>query len=303
MPPTRSTEVVGRPLDFTIVSIDGTPMPAPKVLTGGGSEGYLLGQGGRVAILVQGASDPAKVVRLVQVENRSGTGERAPTTGRAEIGGCRDYNAHRPRRSSTRPVGPGRTSTPRPAHPELHRRGPTSRPRRSPTGARSCTTTSPRRPRDAERVPGQRRALPAQPVDQPRSARWRSGRSSTTRASTIPSTSTPSTRGDRDRLPVNPDYKDPPGQYPPVQYVTDLSQPAPADVHRRTSSTCRPRGSAPTGCRCSAPDGSGQAGQGRAARAVRRLPRHLRRALPPTAPEDRGMMSLVRTIPNDPVSW
>ncbi len=87
-------DVVGRPLDIDVVSIDGTSMPAPKVLTGdSATRGYLLGQGGRVALLVQGASSPTKVVRLLQLQNRSGTGEASASnwTERKLIGGYRDY--------------------------------------------------------------------------------------------------------------------------------------------------------------------------------------------------------------------
>ena len=93
-------KLVGRPVDFTIVSVDGTPLPKPKVLTGDAAKrGYLLGQGGRVAILVQGASDPSRIVRLIQVQNRSGTGNASAfdsqelPKGKASkpIGGWRDY--------------------------------------------------------------------------------------------------------------------------------------------------------------------------------------------------------------------
>jgi FtsP/CotA-like multicopper oxidase with cupredoxin domain len=106
---------VGRPVDFTIVSVDGTPLPKPKVLEGAAAQrGYLLGQGGRVAILVQGASDPSKVVRLIQVQNRSGTGKASAFDSQdlpkgkpsKPIGGWRDYTrevlattAHDPSRS------------------------------------------------------------------------------------------------------------------------------------------------------------------------------------------------------------
>jgi FtsP/CotA-like multicopper oxidase with cupredoxin domain len=92
--------VVGDPVDFTIVSIDGTPLPKPKVLTGSAAKrGYLLGQGGRVAILVQGPSSPSKVVRLLQIQNRSGTGRASAYDSRGlqegerakAIGGWRDY--------------------------------------------------------------------------------------------------------------------------------------------------------------------------------------------------------------------
>ncbi|HTU14223.1 MAG TPA: multicopper oxidase domain-containing protein [Solirubrobacterales bacterium] len=86
--------VVGKPLDFNIVSVDGTPMHSPESLTGNAARrGYLLGQGGRAAVLVQGPSDPSKVVRLVQVENRSGTGDRSAYNWQDQVwgGGWRDY--------------------------------------------------------------------------------------------------------------------------------------------------------------------------------------------------------------------
>lgn len=87
--------VIGKPLDFNIVSVDGTPMHSPRSLTGKAAQrGYLLGQGGRVAILVQGPSDPSKVVRLIQVENRSGTGDRSAYNWEKQVwgGGWRDYS-------------------------------------------------------------------------------------------------------------------------------------------------------------------------------------------------------------------
>jgi FtsP/CotA-like multicopper oxidase with cupredoxin domain len=98
-----NTSKPGRPVDFTIVSEDGTPMPRPKILIGKAARrGYLLGQGGRVAILVQGPSSPSRVVRLLQVENRSGTGDASAFDRRSgkvdgkivrphAIAGWRDY--------------------------------------------------------------------------------------------------------------------------------------------------------------------------------------------------------------------
>jgi len=87
-------DAVGTPVDFTIVSRDGATMPKPDVLTGDAARrGYLLGQGGRAAILVQGASDPSKVVRLVQVQNRSGSGDHSSFNWPAQqwVGNWRDY--------------------------------------------------------------------------------------------------------------------------------------------------------------------------------------------------------------------
>lgn len=88
------TTVKGTPLDLVIVSIDGDSMPKPIVLTGEAAKrGYLVPQGGRVAVLVQGASAPGKVVRLLQVQNRSGTGMKSAYdwTDQTYIGGWRDY--------------------------------------------------------------------------------------------------------------------------------------------------------------------------------------------------------------------
>ena len=88
------TSVVGTPRDLVIVSIDGDPMPKPIVLTGeDAARGYLIPQGGRVSILVQGASEPGKVVRLLQVQNRSGTGLKSAYDWDEQhyIGGWRDY--------------------------------------------------------------------------------------------------------------------------------------------------------------------------------------------------------------------
>ena len=89
----RDAGTVGTPIDMTIVSYDGTTLPAPHVVPGVNGRGVLLGQGGRIAILVQGASDPSKVVRLVQVENRSGTGDQSAYYWQEEkaIPGWRDY--------------------------------------------------------------------------------------------------------------------------------------------------------------------------------------------------------------------
>lgn len=90
----QDPDVVGTPRDLVIVSIDGNAMPAPIVKTGKDAErGYLIPQGGRVALLVQGPSAPGKVVRLIQVENRSGTGLKSAYDWEAQeyIGGWRDY--------------------------------------------------------------------------------------------------------------------------------------------------------------------------------------------------------------------
>ena len=90
----QNASVQGTPRDLVIVSIDGDPMPKPIVLTGeDAARGYLIPQGGRVSILVQGASAPGKVVRLLQVENRSGTGVKSAYNWDDQefIGGWRDY--------------------------------------------------------------------------------------------------------------------------------------------------------------------------------------------------------------------
>lgn len=90
----QDPDVVGTPRDLVIVSIDGNAMPAPIVKTGeDAARGYLIPQGGRVALLVQGPSEPGKVVRLLQVENRSGTGLKSAYYWEKQtfIGGWRDY--------------------------------------------------------------------------------------------------------------------------------------------------------------------------------------------------------------------
>lgn len=90
----QDPDVVGTPRDLVLVSIDGQYMPAPIVKTGQeAARGYLIPQGGRVALLVQGPSAPGKVVRLLQLENRSGTGLRSAYDWQQQtyIGGWRDY--------------------------------------------------------------------------------------------------------------------------------------------------------------------------------------------------------------------
>jgi FtsP/CotA-like multicopper oxidase with cupredoxin domain len=93
-PHARDVEAQGTPRDIVIVSVDGSPMKAPIVLTGDKAKaGYHLPQGGRVALLVQGASDPKKVVRMIQVQNRSGSGDQSAYDWQSQkfIGGFRDY--------------------------------------------------------------------------------------------------------------------------------------------------------------------------------------------------------------------
>lgn len=115
----KATErgVVGDPVDFTIVSVDGSPLPEPKVISGKkAARGYLLPQGGRVAILVQGPSSPSKVVRLIQVQNRSGTGVGSAFDSRPlqtdedpkAIGGWRDYTRDVLATTEDDPGGAGR---------------------------------------------------------------------------------------------------------------------------------------------------------------------------------------------------
>lgn len=90
----QNPDVIGTPRDLVIVSIDGNAMSAPIVKTGDdAARGYLIPQGGRVALLVQGPSAPGKVVRLIQVQNRSGTGLKSAFDWERQtfIGGWRDY--------------------------------------------------------------------------------------------------------------------------------------------------------------------------------------------------------------------
>lgn len=90
----RDVNARGRTLDFVIVSVDGSPLPNPIVLSGEKAQGgYHLPQGGRVAILVQGPSDASKAVRMLQLQNRSGSGESSAYNWKEQkyIGGWRDY--------------------------------------------------------------------------------------------------------------------------------------------------------------------------------------------------------------------
>lgn len=88
----RDPEAKGSPLDLVIVSVDGSPLSKPIVFTGEKAN-YHLVQGGRVAILVQGASEPSKAIRLIQVQNRSGSGDKSAYDwpNQTYIGGWRDY--------------------------------------------------------------------------------------------------------------------------------------------------------------------------------------------------------------------
>ncbi|UQA56992.1 multicopper oxidase domain-containing protein [Polyangium aurulentum] len=86
--------VKGAARDIVIVSVDGSPMKTPLVLTGDQAKnGYHLPQGGRVALLVQGASAPDKVVRMIQVQNRSGSGDKSAFYWDKNASNCgfRDY--------------------------------------------------------------------------------------------------------------------------------------------------------------------------------------------------------------------
>jgi FtsP/CotA-like multicopper oxidase with cupredoxin domain len=90
----RDPSVQGTPLEMVIVSVDGSPLPKPLVLSGEKAKaGYHLPQGGRVAVLVQGASDPSKSVRLMQLQNRSGSGSQSAYNWPKQqyVGGWRDY--------------------------------------------------------------------------------------------------------------------------------------------------------------------------------------------------------------------
>lgn len=299
--------VVGRPVDLTIVSIDGTPMPSPHVLSGeAAARGYLLGQGGRVAVLAQGASDPSRVVRVVQVENRSGTGDASAYDWPNQRfgGGWRDYTREVLAISAADPANPGRhVPTPAaltPNHPSVPRpldAGPVAATRTFIyNGVAAPSPTTPNNfPIDFELFPDNR-------VEQPRAG--------TVEEWTILNHSSlhhpfhvHTQYGQVMEIvaPVDPALPATPGEYPSVQYVTDLAQPSPApytqDVINLPPALVGTDGMPVLGA-----DGLPVA-PGKIVLRVKfedhlgTYVEHCHR-LPH---EDRGMMSLVRTIPNDPV--
>jgi FtsP/CotA-like multicopper oxidase with cupredoxin domain len=304
----RATDanVVGRPLDFVIVSEDGTPMPAPLVVPGEAGRGYLLGQGGRVAILVQGPGDPTKVVRLVQVQNRSGTGDASAYNWPAQRygPGWRDYTRTVLAVSYTDDSVTGKhvdTPTTLTTNYEI-----------APDGLAAAQVDKrrtfvfgdvlPPSPETPNNFPVDDALFPSNRLDQPRAG--------TVEEWTILNYSslhhpfhvhTQYGRVMEIVSPLDPAYRDPPGEYPSVQYVAALAQPVPA-THTQDVANVPPALIGPDGMPAMGPDGV-PAEPGKVVLRVRfedflgTYVEHCHR-LPH---EDRGMMSLVRTIPHDPV--
>lgn len=302
-----NTAVAGRPLPLTIVSIDGTAMPAPRVLDGDPvKRSYLLGQGGRVAILAQGASDPSKVVRLLQVENRSGSGEASASDWPDQklIGGYRDYTA------TVLAFGSGSPSASTkhvdtPAHLTTNLPSATHDLDTQPVAnKRTFVFNDVSKPSaDTPNEFGVDFALfPDVPIAQPKVG--------TVEEWTILNYSslhhpfhlhTQYSQVMEVDAPVNPDYKGSPGQYPSLQYVTDMSEPSPAD-YQQDVINLPPAKVGPDGMPLLGPDGVPVApGKivlrtkiddylGTYVEHCHRLPH-----------EDRGMMSMVRSIPHDPI--
>ena len=305
----------GTPVDFTIVSHDGTPMPRPIELRGEAARrGYLLGQGGRVAILAQGPSDPSKVVRLIQVENRSGTGDASAFDARTEvgdkqvephfIGGWRDYN------QDVLAIGEDDPGSTRP-HVDTPQRLETN----YGVHAAKLDTVDHKRTFIFNGVDNTPNEFPVNGelfgenrVDQPKAG--------TVEEWTILNYSslhhpfhvhTQYGKVMEIDAPRNDAYKDPPGQFESLQYVTDLNQPKPAlwtqDVVNLPPAKVDSVHGMPAG-----EDGKPVGKDGVPAQPGKIVLRlrfedylgtyveHCHR-LPH---EDRGMMSLVRTIPHDP---
>lgn len=299
-------DAVGRPLDLVVVSEDGTPMPRPKVLAGrDAARGYLLGQGARAAILVQGASSPGKVVRLLQVQNRSGTGRRSAYEWpkRRYVGGWRDYtrtvlavSAHDAGRRQPHVDTPARLRTNYSAVPDgLVDAGVDHRRTFEFDGVAAPSDETP------NAFPINDGLFPDNRVDQPKAGsveEW-----------TILNTSslhhpfhvhTQYGKVMRIESPVNAGF-DEPGEYPSVQYVTDMGQPKPS-LGTQDVVQIPPAEVGADGMPLLDGDGAVR-NPGKVVLKVRfesylgTYVEHCHR-LPH---EDRGMMSLVRTIPGDPV--
>lgn len=299
-----NSDLVGRPVDFTIVGVDGTPMPSPQVVTAG--SGYLLGQGGRVAILVQGPSDPTKSLRLVQVQNRSGTGGASAYNwpAQVEIGGWRDY---------TRDVLAVTYSDY--SKPGKHVDKPTALTPNYPVENHALDTTpvaksrtfvfnqvAPASADTPNNFPVDFKLFPDNPIAEPEAGtveEWTVLNYSSlhhpfhlhTQYGKVMSI----------EAPINRDYLDPPGQYPSVQYVSNLGQATPASYTQDVVNV-PPALVGADGMPVLGPDGN-PVQPGKAVIRVRfesylgMYVEHCHR-LPH---EDRGMMSLVRTIPAEPV--
>ncbi len=300
-------DVVGRPLDVTVVSVDGTSMPAPDVLTGDrAARGYLLGQGGRVALLVHGASSPTKVVRLVQVQNRSGTGDATASnwTDRKMVGNYRDFSR------AVLAVGGGA-----PAATSRHVDTPTRLTPNLPSSNHDLLTepvanrrtfvfnnVAPPSETAPNEFPVDFALFPDTPTAQPEVGtveEWTIlNYSSLHHPFHVHAQYNQVVEVD---APVNLDYRDGPDQYASLQYVTDMSQADPAD-HLQDVVNLPPAKVGADGMPLLGPDGV----PSEPGRIVLRMKidnylgtyvEHCHR-LPH---EDRGMMSMVRSIPHDPI--
>jgi FtsP/CotA-like multicopper oxidase with cupredoxin domain len=312
----QDTRKKGTAVDFTIVSEDGTPMPRPKVLAGkAAARGYLLGQGGRVAILVQGPSDPSKVVRLIQVENRSGTGDASAYDRRSEvdgkkvkphaIGGWRDYTrdvlavtADDPKATRPHVATPAKLTTNYAVHTERLENARVDHKRTFVFDGVAPSTAA-----EPNNFPVNDALFAFNRVDQPKAGtveEWTILNYSSlhhpfhvhTQYGKVMSIDAP----------VNPKYADPKGEFPSLQYVTDLSQPKPAawtqDIVNLPPAKVDSKHGNPVLGRDGKPVAPGKVVLrlrfedylGEYVEHCHRLPH-----------EDRGMMSLVRTIPHDPV--
>lgn len=298
---------VGRPLDFRVVSIDGTPLSEPMVKTGRDAErGYLLAPGARVAIQVDGASDPSKVVRLIQVENRNGSGEASAYDWAAQkyIGGYRDYSRAVLAVSTNDFSLPGQhVATPKTlttnydapvinlaAEPiEQHRD----------FFYNDVATPTPESPNNN---PIDFSLFPSNPIAQPKIGtveEWTIYNYSSLhhpfhlhiqygQVMSIDS-------------PINPDFHGDPGQFPPIQYVTDMAQAGP-DQSTRDIVNLPPAELGADGMPRLGPDGV-PVHPGRVTIRVKiddylgTYVEHCHRL----SHEDRGMMSMVRSIPHDPI--
>ena len=302
---------VGRPVDFTVVSVDGTPLPKPKVLKGAAARrGYLLGQGGRVAILVQGASDPSKVVRLIQVQNRSGTGKasafdsRELPEGKASkpIGGWRDYTrevlattAHDASRAGRHVDTPATLTTNYRHDDENLEDAPVARKRTFDFDA-----VAPPTKQSPNEFPINGGLFPTNRVDQPKAG--------TVEEWTIRNLSslhhpfhvhTQAAQVMKIVAPKPVPNRTPRGKFPTLQSVTDLNQPAPA-TWTQDVVNLPPAKVGRNGMPIMKHGRVANPGEvvlrlrfgylGEYVEHCHRLPH-----------EDRGMMSLVRTIPHDPV--
>jgi len=303
----RKPAVIGKPRDFTVVSIDGTPMPKPIVRSGKlARQGYLLGQGGRVAILVQGPSDPSKVLRVIQVQNRSGTGigSAYDWPNRKPAAGWRDYTRDVLAVSYTDADRPGKhVDTPAKLttnHPEplQHLE------REKVTHDRTFVynAVAPASKKEPNNFPVNWALFPDNRLDQPKVG--------TVEEWTILNESslhhpfhvhTQYAQVMEIVAPVNRRYRDAKGDYPSVQYVTPLGQPRPAD-HIQDIVNVPPARVGKDGMPVLGRDGKAK-DPGKVVLRVRiddylgTYVEHCHR-LPH---EDRGMMSMVRAIPHDPV--